>query len=74
MGMVTLRSFQFVPDFVIAPVTKAAAILTVLSMAALGLGVDVRVLSTVGSRVTAAVTLSLSLLLGLSSGLVYFFR
>ncbi|KRR22804.1 hypothetical protein CQ14_00415 [Bradyrhizobium lablabi] len=74
LALATLRSFHFVPDLVIAPVTKTAAILTVLSMAALGLGVDVRVLSTVGGRVTAAVTLSLLLLLGLSIGLVYLFR
>jgi uncharacterized integral membrane protein (TIGR00698 family) len=72
--LAALRSFQLVPDIVIAPVTKIAAILTVVSMAALGLGVDVRVLSTVGGRVTAAVTLSLLLLLGLSIGLVHFFK
>ena len=72
--LAALRSLQLVPDIVIAPVTKTAAILTVLSMAALGLGVDVRVLSTVGGRVTAAVTLSLMLLLGLSIGLVHFFH
>ena len=41
---------------------------------ALGLGVDVRVLSTVGGRVTAAVTLSLTLLLALSLGIVHFFH
>ncbi|UFX43455.1 putative sulfate exporter family transporter [Bradyrhizobium sp. 41S5] len=72
--LAALRSFQLVPDIAIAPVTKTAAILTVVSMAALGLGVDVRVLSTVGGRVTAAVTLSLMLLLGLSIGLVHFFK
>jgi uncharacterized integral membrane protein (TIGR00698 family) len=72
--LTALRSLQLVPDIVVAPVTKTAAILTVLSMAALGLGVDVRVLSTVGGRVTAAVTLSLLLLLGLSIGLVHFFK
>ena len=72
--LAALRSLHLVPDFAVAPVTKAATILTVLSMAALGLGVDVRVLSTVGGRVTAAVTLSLLLLLGLSIGLVYFFK
>ena len=48
----------------IAPVTRTAVILTIVSMAALGLGVDVRVLGTVGGRVTAAVTLSLLALLG----------
>jgi uncharacterized integral membrane protein (TIGR00698 family) len=72
--LTALRSLQLVPDIAVAPVTKTAGILTVLSMAALGLGVDVRVLSTVGGRVTAAVTLSLLLLLGLSIGLVHFFR
>nr|WP_157345768.1 putative sulfate exporter family transporter [Bradyrhizobium pachyrhizi] len=72
--LAALRSFQLVPDIAIAPVTKTAAILTVVSMAALGLGVDVRVLSTVGGRVTAAVTLSLLLLLALSIGLVHFFK
>ena len=72
--LAALRSFQIVPDLAITPITKTATILTVLSMAALGLGVDVRVLSTLGGRVTAAVTLSLLLLLGLSIGLVHFFR
>ena len=72
--LAALRSLQLVPDIAVVPVTKTAGILTVLSMAALGLGVDVRVLSTVGGRVTAAVTLSLLLLLGLSIGLVHFFR
>ncbi|MHC2436467.1 YeiH family protein [Bradyrhizobium sp. USDA 4451] len=72
--LAALRSFQLVPDIAIAPVTRTAAILTVVSMAALGLGVDVRVLSTVGGRVTAAVTLSLLLLLALSIGLVHFFK
>ena len=72
--LAALRSLQLVPDVAVAPVTKTAAILTVLSMAALGLGVDVRVLSTVGGRVTASVTLSLLLLLGLSTGLVHFFK
>src|SRR5262249_52412524 len=72
--LAALRSLQLVPDVAIAPVTRTAAILTVLSMAALGLGVDVRVLSTVGGRATAAVTLSLMLLLALSLGLVHFFK
>jgi hypothetical protein len=43
-------------------------------MAALGLGVDVRVLAGVGGRVTAAVTLSLMLLLGISLGLIQLFH
>lgn len=72
--LAAFRSFQVIPDLVVAPVTRLAAILTVVSMAALGLGVDIRVLSNVGGRVTVAVTLSLILLLAMSIGLVYFFR
>ncbi len=72
--LAALRSFAVVPDVVVTPVSKIAAILTVVSMAALGLGVDVRVLSNVGGRVTVAVTLSLMLLLAMSIGLVSFFR
>jgi uncharacterized integral membrane protein (TIGR00698 family) len=74
LALAALRSLQLVPDLAITPITKTASILTVLSMAALGLGVNVRVLSTLGGRVTAAVTLSLLLLLGLSIGLVHLFR
>jgi uncharacterized integral membrane protein (TIGR00698 family) len=68
------RSFQIIPDLVVAPITKLAAVLTIVSMAALGLGVDIRVLSNVGGRVTVAVTLSLLLLLAMSIGLIYLFK
>jgi uncharacterized membrane protein YadS len=63
-----------VPATVVGPVTKITGFLTVVSMAALGLGVDVRVLANVGGRVTAAVTLSLLLLLGISIALVQWFK
>ena len=69
-----LRSLQLVPDTAVGPVTRTAALLTVVSMAALGLGVDVRVLANVGGKVTAAVTLSLMLLLTMSIGLVHIFK
>ena len=69
-----LRSLQLVPDAAVGPVTRTAALLTVVSMAALGLGVDVRVLANVGGKVTAAVTLSLMLLLTMSIGLVHIFK
>ena len=64
------RSLGLVPDAVVQPVARTAGLLTVVSMAALGLGVDVRVIGRVGGRVTAAVTLSLLVLLGISVGLV----
>ena len=69
-----LRSLHLIPDAATAPVTRTAALLTVVSMAALGLGVDVRVLANVGGRVTAAVTLSLMLLLAMSIALVHVFK
>ncbi len=74
LALAALRSLQVVPDVVVAPVTRTAALLTVVSMAALGLGVDVRVLGNVGGKVTAAVTLSLLLLLVTSIGLIQLFR
>jgi uncharacterized integral membrane protein (TIGR00698 family) len=71
--LATLRSLQIVPDMAVAPLSKTASLLTIVSMAALGLGVDVRVLANVGGKVTAAVTLSLLLLLAMSIGLIYLF-
>lgn len=70
LGLATLRSLRLIPDMVVIPISRVAGVLTVVSMAALGLGVDVRILSHVGGRVTAAVTLSLLLLLAMSTALV----
>lgn len=64
--LAALRSLSLIPDSAVFPLQKAASILTILSMAALGLGVDLRVIGQVGGRVTAAVTLSLSFLLMIS--------
>jgi uncharacterized integral membrane protein (TIGR00698 family) len=61
-----LRSLSLIPISAIAPLQKAANVLTVLSMAALGLGVDLRVIGDVGGKVIAAVTFSLLFLLGIS--------
>lgn len=71
--MAALGSLEFVPEGWIGPITAAATMLTVLSMAALGLAVDLRAIGRVGERVTAAVTLSLGVLLGLSIVLVRLF-
>jgi uncharacterized integral membrane protein (TIGR00698 family) len=67
LAFAALRSLDIVPASVIGPLTALTSFLTVVSMAALGLGVDVRVLANVGGRVTAAVTLSLLFLLGSAS-------
>jgi uncharacterized membrane protein YadS len=69
--LAALRSLQLIPTDWVMPLLKTASFLTVISMAALGLGVDVRVIGKVGGRVTAAVTLSLLLLLLISLGIVH---
>ena len=63
LALAGFRSFGVLPNGVVAPLLKLATLLTIVSMAALGLGVDVRVIRKVGGRVTVAVTLSLMLLL-----------
>jgi uncharacterized integral membrane protein (TIGR00698 family) len=60
--LAALRSVQLLPASLAAPLQTIASLLTVVSMAALGLGVDLRVISRVGGRVTSAVTLSLLVL------------
>ena len=69
--LAALRSLQLIPIEWVMPLLKTASFLTVISMAALGLGVDVRVIGKVGGRVTAAVTLSLLLLLLISLAIVH---
>lgn len=64
--LATLRSLGLIPDVAAGAMTRLAGLLTVVSMAALGLGVDVRVLARVGGRVTAAVTGSLVVLVAIS--------
>jgi uncharacterized integral membrane protein (TIGR00698 family) len=59
VGAAAARSAGIVPDVVLAPASAVAAIMTIVSMAALGLGTDVRSLARSGVRVAAAVTLSL---------------
>jgi uncharacterized membrane protein YadS len=61
-----LRSLSLIPNTAVVPLQKTASVLTVLSMAALGLGVDVRVIGGVGGKIIAAVTLSLLFLFAMS--------
>lgn len=62
----TLRSIGFVPDTAVATIARLAGFLTVVSMAALGLGVDLALIRRAGVRITAAVLLSIALLLAMS--------
>jgi uncharacterized integral membrane protein (TIGR00698 family) len=70
--MAALRSLSLIPNNVVVPLQKTAGVLTVLSMAALGLGVDLRVIGAVGGKVIAAVTLSLLFLFALSLCVVHY--
>lgn len=64
--LATLRSAGMLPAASIAPANEAAGWLTVVSMAGLGLGVDLRSVARAGPRVIAAVTLSLLILGGVA--------
>lgn len=68
--LAALRSADLVPHASLGPIAVAANLLTVISMAALGLGTDLRVVARAGGRVTAAVTLSLLVLGAMSFGLI----
>ena len=68
--LMALRSAGLVPDAASRPVALLSEGLTIVAMAALGLGVDARVVARSGGRVTLAVTLSLLLLGGMSLLLV----
>lgn len=68
--MVTCRAVGMIPDAAVSPLSRLSTFLTVVSMAALGLSVDVRSVATAGTRVVAAVVLSLVALGAISLGLV----
>jgi len=70
LALAALRSADLLPHAALAPAADVASLLTVVSMAALGLGVDVRVVARAGGRVTAAVTLSLLALGAISFTLI----
>lgn len=74
LALVACRSLGLVPVAVIAPVGCVATLLTVVSMAALGLGVDVRTVAKAGGRVTTAVVLSLVGLGAISFALLHALR
>jgi len=61
-----LRSIDVLPHVVLAPAQSASSLLTIVSMAALGLGVDIRDIARSGGRVVAAAILALLCLGGLS--------
>ena len=60
--VLVVRSLGFIPAPLLLPVKNIAALFTTISMAALGLGVDIRTVARAGLRVSTAVTLSLIVL------------
>ncbi|MCW6507720.1 YeiH family protein [Lichenifustis flavocetrariae] len=70
LGLAALHTLGLMPAVALAPAAGAARLLTVVSMAALGLGVDIRVVARAGGRVTGAVVTSLLLLGFISLGLI----
>lgn len=57
--MLGCRALGLIPAAALPPIGTTATLLTVVSMAALGLGVDIRTVARAGGRVTSAVILSL---------------
>ncbi len=71
LALMMLRSANVIPAVVLGPTASVATWLTIISMAALGLGVDVRSVARAGGRVTAAVVLSLLVLGAISVALIW---
>lgn len=74
IALMLCRSLGMIPEVMVAPIERAATFLTVVSMAGLGLGVDVRTVARAGGRVTAAVVLSLAGLAAISLCLLHILR
>ncbi len=70
LAVAAVRSLGLIPEAALLPIKTVASLLTTVSMAALGLGVDIRVVARAGFRVTCAVTLSLMVLCAISVGLI----
>ena len=68
--LAVLRSTGIIPAPVAGPVRELSRWLTIVAMAALGLGVDVRAVARAGTRVSLAVVTSLVLLLLMSIGMI----
>jgi uncharacterized integral membrane protein (TIGR00698 family) len=70
LALIAMRSAGMVPTVAVKPIALITNLFTVVAMAALGLGTDLRVVARAGGRVTAAVTLSLMVLGTISFGLI----
>jgi uncharacterized integral membrane protein (TIGR00698 family) len=69
--LATLRAAGVVPSGWVAPTRLVSTNLTIVAMAALGLSADVRTVAKAGSRVVAAVSLSLLVLVALGISIIH---
>lgn len=70
LALAGLRSAGLIPGVLLKPAAVTANMLTIISMAALGLGTDLKTVAGAGPRVIAAVTGSLALLMAMSIALI----
>jgi uncharacterized integral membrane protein (TIGR00698 family) len=71
VALATLRAFELIPGEVQSALAWLASALTLVAMAALGLGVDLRSVARAGRGVVLTVVASLIALVALSLGLIY---
>ena len=70
LALATAHSLGLLPESAVAPAHRISGGLTVLAMAGLGLGVDLRSVSAAGPRVVCVVTVSLLLLGAMAFGML----
>lgn len=70
LAMIGLRSLNLIPQAFLPPIAATSSLLTVISMAALGLQTDIRAVARAGGRAIGAVTLSLGVLIILGVSLI----
>ena len=71
LALALLRSLGVLPDGLVRPTATASSLLTMLAMAGLGLGVDLRSIWVAGPRITCVVTRSLLVLAALALSALY---
>lgn len=74
LALAALRSADLIPEAILPAIDETTTVLTIVSMAALGLGVDARSVARAGGRVTATVTLSILILGGAATGMIFALR
>ncbi|MEQ1939476.1 YeiH family protein [Mesorhizobium sp. CN5-321] len=71
LGMMACRSLDLIPHAALKPLNDASTTLTIVSMAALGLTVNIRTVVHAGGRVLTAGILSLVVLAAISAGVLF---